>query len=78
MPNPSATRHHHISQRDRVILEGEKCGESYKLKERNSVRGGVLRISLKGSSLRGGASRMTAIGHEPGQSVVGKRNGALG
>ena len=38
------------SQGDRVILKGEKCGGLYKLKEENSVRGGVSRISLEGSS----------------------------
>ena len=39
-----------VSQGDRVILEGEKCEGLYKLKEKNSVRGGVSRISLEGSS----------------------------
>jgi len=39
-----------VSQGDRVILEGEKCGGLYKLKEGNSIRGGVSRISLEGSS----------------------------
>ena len=38
-----------VSQGDRVILEGEKCGGLYKLKEGNSVRGGVSWISLEGS-----------------------------
>jgi len=41
-------------------MEGEKCGGLYKMKEENSVRNGVSRISLKGSSSRGGASRKTA------------------
>ena len=67
-----------VSQGDRVILKGEKCGGLYKLKEVNSVRDGVSRISLEGSSSRGGASRKTATGRELGQSVVGKRKGALG
>ena len=39
-----------VSQGDRVILKGEKCGGLYKLKEGNSVRGGVSRINLEGSS----------------------------
>ena len=38
---------------------------------------GVSRVSLEGSSSRGGASRKTATGRESGQSVVGKRNDAL-
>jgi len=62
-----------VSQEDKVILEGEKFGGLYKLKERNSLRGGVSRISLKGSSSRGGASRKTATGREPDQSVAEKR-----
>ena len=37
-----------VSEGDRIILKGEKCGD--KLKEENSVRGGVSRISLEGSS----------------------------
>ena len=55
-----------VSQRYRVILEGEKCGGLYKLKEENSVRGGVQGLSLEGSSSRGGASRKTATEREPG------------
>jgi len=43
-----------------VILKEEKCGGLYKLKEENSVRGKVSRISLEESSSRGGASRKTA------------------
>jgi len=39
-----------VSQKDRVILEGEKCGGLYKLKEGNSVQDVILRISLEGSS----------------------------
>ena len=58
-----------VSQGDRVILEGEKCGGSYKLKERNSVRCGLSRISLEESSSRGRASRKTTTGCEPSQSV---------
>ena len=38
-----------VSQGDRIILKGEKYGGLYKLKEGNSVRGGVSRISLEGS-----------------------------
>ena len=67
-----------VSQGDRVILEGEKREGLCKLKEGNSVRGGVSRISLEGSLSRGGALRKIATGHEPGQSVVGRRNGAFG
>ena len=67
-----------VSQEDRVILEGEKCEGLYKLKEGNSVRGGVSRISLEWSSSQGGASKKIATGREPGQSVTGKRKGALG
>jgi len=48
------------------------------LNEGNSVRGGVLGISLKESSSRGGSSRKTVTGREPGQSVVGRRKGAFG
>jgi len=40
-----------VSQGDTVILEGEKCGGLYKLKEEISVRGKVSRINLEGSSL---------------------------
>ena len=59
-----------VSQGEMVILEGEKCGGLYKLKEGNSVRSGVSGISLKRSSSRGGASRKIATGCEPGQSVA--------
>jgi len=38
-----------VSQEDRIILEGEKCGGIYKLKEENLVRGGVSGISFEGS-----------------------------
>ena len=65
-----------VSQRDRIILKGEKCEELYKLKKENSVRGGVSGISLEGSSSRGEALRKTATGHEPGQSVA--RRSAFG
>jgi len=65
-----------VSQGDRVILEEEKCGGLYKLKEGNSVRGGVSGISLEGSSSRSGASRKTAIRCEPDQSVAGRKKGA--
>jgi len=67
-----------VSQEDRVILKREKCGGLYKLKKGNLVRGGVSRINLEGSSSPGGASNKTVTGHEPGQSVAGRRNGALG
>ena len=67
-----------VSQGDRVILEGEKCGGLYKQKEGNSVRGGVSAISLKGSSSRGGASRKIATGREPDQNIAGRRKGASG
>ena len=60
-----------------VILKGEKCGGLYKLKEENSVRGGVSDISLEESSSHGGASRKTATGREPGQSVGRKRKAAF-
>ena len=40
---------------------------------RNSVRGGLLGISLEMSSSRGGASRKTAIRHEPDQNVTRRR-----
>jgi len=63
-----------VSQGD-SNLEGEKCGGLYKLKEGNSVRGEVSMISLEGSSSRDGASRKTATGREPGQSVAGKEKG---
>ena len=77
MPDPSATRRRHSPQKDRVILEGDKCEGLYKLKEENSVRGGVLRISLEGSSSRGRASMKTATGRKSGQSVVRRRKGAF-
>ena len=67
-----------VSQGDRVILKGEKCGALYKLKEGNSVRGGGSGISLERSSSRDGASRKTATGRELGQSIAEKRKGALG
>ena len=67
-----------VSERDIVILKGEKCEGLYKLKEENSVRGGVSGISLEGSSSRGEASRKIAMGHELGQNVAGRRNGAFG
>ena len=67
-----------VSQGDKVIMKGEKCERQYKLKEENSVQGGVLRISFEGSSSRGGASRKTASGRELSQSVTGRRNGAFG
>ena len=41
-----------VSLEDRIILEGEKCGGLYKMKEENSIRGGVSMISLEGSSSR--------------------------
>ena len=65
-----------VSQEDRIILEGEKCGGLYKLKEENSIRYGVSGISLEGSSSRGGASKKTTTGRKQDQSVVGRRNGA--
>ena len=67
-----------VSQGDRVILKGEKYEGLYKLKKRNSVRGGVAGITLEGSSSRGGASRKTATGREPNQSVAERRKGAFG
>ena len=48
-----------------------------KLKEGNSVRGRVSRISLEGSSSRGGDSRKSATGREQDQSVARKRKGAF-
>ena len=66
-----------VSQGERIILEGEKCGGLYMLKEGNSVQDGVSRISLEGSSLQGGPSRKTATGRESGQSVAGRRKGAF-
>ena len=41
-----------VSQGDRVMLEREKYGGLYKIKKENSVRGGVSRINLEGSSSR--------------------------
>ena len=67
MSDPSETRCHHSQLR-----------RQYKLKEENLVQDGVSRISLEGSSSRDGASREIAKGCEPGQSVAGKRKGALG
>ena len=66
-----------VNQGDRVILEGEKCRGLYKLKEGNSVREGVSRISLAGNSSRGGVLKKTAMERESSQSVVRKRKGAL-
>ena len=51
MPDSSAKDVITVSQGDRVILKEEKYGGLYKLKEENSVRGGVSRISLEGSLL---------------------------
>jgi len=73
MSDPSTIRRLTVSQGDRVILDGEKCGGLYKLKERNSVQCGVLGISLEGSSSRGGASKKTVTTREPDQSVVRRR-----
>ena len=41
-----------VSQGDRVILKGEKCGQLYKLKEENSVRCRVSGINLDSNSSR--------------------------
>ena len=67
-----------VSKGDRIILEGEKHGEIYKLKKENTVQGGVSMTSLEGSSSRGGASRKTAMGREPDQNIAGKRKSAFG
>jgi len=67
-----------VSQKDRVILEGEKCGGLYKLKEGNSVQDVILRISLEGSSSWGGASKKTSTGRELGQSIVERIKGSFG
>ena len=48
------------------------------VKEENTVRGGVSRISLEETSLRGGASRKTATRRESGQSVTERRKAAFG
>jgi len=42
-------------------LKEEKYEGLYKLKEENSVRDKISRISLEESSLRGGASRKNAM-----------------
>ena len=67
-----------VSQGDKIILEGEKCRGIYKLKEENSVQSGVSMTSLEGILSRGGASRKTATGREPGQSVARKRKDTFG
>jgi hypothetical protein len=67
-----------VSHGSKVILEGEKCDGVYKLTGRNSVRGGVPRASLQGSSLQGGASRVTAKGPGPGHKDASWIKGALG
>jgi len=59
-------------------MKGQKCGGLYKLKEENSVRDGVSRISLDRKSSRDGASRKTVMRHEPDQSVAEKKNNAFG
>jgi len=61
-----------------VILEGEKCGGLFKVKEGNSDQGEVSEISLEGSSSRGGSSKKTAMGREVGQSIARRRNGTFG
>ena len=48
------------------------------MKEGNTVRDGVSGISLEESSLRGRVLKKIAMGHEPGQSVMGRRKGAFG
>ena len=58
-------------------MEGEKCGGLYKLKEENSVRDGISRISLERSSSQGRASRKNAMGRESSQSVAGRRKGTF-
>jgi len=67
-----------VSQEDRVILKEEKYRGLYKLKEGNSVRGGVSKISLEESSSRGGASKKTATGREPNQSIAERERIHLG
>jgi len=67
-----------VSQEGMIILKGEKCGGLYKLKEGNLVRGGVSGISLERSSSRGEASRKTATGREPDQSIARRRNCVIG
>jgi len=66
-----------ISQDVRVILEEEKRGGLYKLKEGNSDRGGVVGIISEGSSSRGRVSRKTATECEGGQSVARRRKSAF-
>ena len=53
-----------VSQGGRIILEEENYGGIYKLKEGNSIRGGVSGISLEGSLSRGGASNKTVTGRD--------------
>ena len=59
-------------------LQEIKCGRLYKLKKENLVRARVSRISLEGSSSRGGASKKTTMGRELGQSVAIRRKGVFG
>jgi len=59
-------------------MERKKCGGLYKLKKENSVRGGVSKISLEESSSRGGASKKTATGREPNQSIAERERIHLG
>jgi len=49
MPDLSANGVVTISQEDRVILKGEKCGGIYKMEE-NSIQSGVSMTNLKWSS----------------------------
>ena len=48
-----------VCQGDMIILKEEKCGGIYKLKEGNSVPGGVSITSVERSSLQGEASKKT-------------------
>ena len=70
MSDPNTIRSHQVSQENIVLLKGEKCEEIYKLKEGNSVQDGVSMTSLERGSLRGRASRKTAMRREPRKRCI--------
>jgi len=78
MLDSSGTRRHHSQTRRQGNPGRREVWRVIQAEKRNTIRGGVSRISLKGSSSRGGASKKTATGRDSGQSVAGRRKVAFG
>ena len=78
MPDPSATRRHHSLPMRHGNPNRREVWRVIQAEERKLSSSWSFKISLEGSSSRGGASRKTATGHESGQSVMGRRKGAFG